>query len=355
MTTCTVAPACVIRRASSTTLYAAMEPVTASTTNFPRNRSGFTGRPPPGRLAGSVIELPEETQALEGEVVVDAFDARGERHDRRDETARPDDPRRRWRKLGDEPGDEPFDQADVAEHDPRADAVGGVLADRVLWGGEGDREEPRGAAEERFGRDLEPGRERAAEEIALGAHDVEVRRRPEVDDDRRPAVATVGGERVRDTVRADLGRVVDPEADPGLHAGPDDEGPTLHVPIGEADEGLRQRRHDAAEDERIDRLEREVLLTQERVDRDGELILGPRAIGRRAPGRDELRPAVHADDDVRVAGVDREERRHSDRLVRGLGRAGAQPALAPLGQGASDVRRDQGVDRGAERRELLHP
>ena len=53
-----------------------------------------------------------------------------------------------------------------------------------------------------------PGRERAAEELAVGADHVEVRRRSEVDDHARPAVQRVGRQGVDDPVGTDLLGVV---------------------------------------------------------------------------------------------------------------------------------------------------
>ena len=120
----------------------------------------------------------------------------------------------------------------------------------------------------------------------------------------------MGGQRVRDAIRSDLGRVVDAQPDAGLHPGPDDDGPAGHVPVGEADECLGERRHDATQDERVHRLERQVFLAEQGVERHGELIFGPVVIRGGAPGRDELVTAIRADDDVRVARVDREERPH---------------------------------------------
>ena len=63
-----------------------------------------------------------------------------------------------------------------------------------------------GALRERVERDLAARRERAAEELALGGDDVEVRRGAEVDDDAGAAVEVVRREGVGDAVGADLAR-----------------------------------------------------------------------------------------------------------------------------------------------------
>src|SRR2546430_17496770 len=124
MTTCTVAPACVSRRASSIDLYAAIDPVTASTTKRPRTAS-VTNRAP----FASYVQLVQHPQPLEREVVVHLLDAFRERRDRGRESAGGDDARLR-RQLRDDARQQTLDEPDVAEHDPGPKAVRGVLADR---------------------------------------------------------------------------------------------------------------------------------------------------------------------------------------------------------------------------------
>src|SRR5438067_8619056 len=96
MTTCTVAPACVRRRASSTDLYAAMEPVTASTTKRPRIASVTNAAP-----LASRVELVQHPQPLEREVVIHFLDPLREGRDRGREPAGGDDARLR-RQLRDD-------------------------------------------------------------------------------------------------------------------------------------------------------------------------------------------------------------------------------------------------------------
>ena len=108
----------------------------------------------------------------------------------------------------DDAGLEPTDRR-LADHARRLDVV--------------DLDEARRAREERLHRGLDPGREHAADVLARRRDDVEVRRRAEVDDDHRRAVALLGGDRVDDPVGPDLARVVVADRDPRLDAGPDDE------------------------------------------------------------------------------------------------------------------------------------
>ena len=118
----------------------------------------------------------------------------------------PDDPVHLAGEAVDEPGLERRDRR-LADHRRRRDEV--------------DLDEPGRAREQRVHRDLDPGREHAADVLALGRDDVEVRRGAEVDDDARRAVALARRDRVRDPVGPDLARVVVADRDAGLDARPD--------------------------------------------------------------------------------------------------------------------------------------
>src|SRR5437667_241621 len=117
---------------------------------------------------------------------------------------------------------------------------------------ERDAKEPRRAGEERLGRDLESWRERPAEEVALGAHDVEVRRRAEVHDDGRPSVPPVGREGVRDAIGSDLRWIVDAKPHAGLDARSDHERGPVEVALRETRERSGQWRDDGSKHERVD-------------------------------------------------------------------------------------------------------
>jgi len=98
--------------------------------------------------------------------------------------------------LGFEAREQTLDETHVAEDDSERRQSAVFLPIAFAGGVNGTRNNRAARLEERLGRDLEPRRERAAEEVTFGAHDVEVRGRPEVDDDRRAAVASVCGHRV---------------------------------------------------------------------------------------------------------------------------------------------------------------
>ena len=128
---------------------------------------------------------------------------------------------------------------------PTAAPLAVVLADHCRRLDEVDLDQPRRPREERLHRDLDPGREHAADVLARRRDDVEVRRGAEVDDDARRPVALLRGDRVRDPVGPDLARVVVADRDPGRDARPEHEQRRLRPALGDAlvlaDE-LRHRR-----------------------------------------------------------------------------------------------------------------
>ena len=85
--------------------------------------------------------------------------------------------------------DDPVDLAGEAVDQPGLQGGGRVLRDHRRRLGEVDREQARGARRQRLHRDLDARRQDAAHVLALGRDHVEVRRRSEVDDDARRAVA----------------------------------------------------------------------------------------------------------------------------------------------------------------------
>ena len=103
-----------------------------------------------------------------------------------------------------DPARDPVDQPGEAEDHARLDRAAGRLADRGLRLGELDPADPRAALGQRRERDLDPGRDRAAEVLAVGRDRVEVDPGAEVDDDAGAADPLVGGDRVDQPVGADL-------------------------------------------------------------------------------------------------------------------------------------------------------
>ncbi len=85
--------------------------------------------------------------------------------------------------LGDDPADQTVDLACEAEEDAGLQALHGVLADHRPRPDQLDLAQLRGARGQRVQRDLDAGGERAAQELALGRDDVDVRGRAEVDHD----------------------------------------------------------------------------------------------------------------------------------------------------------------------------
>ena len=165
-------------------------------------------------------------------------------------------------------------------------------------------------------RTLQARRERSTQKVAVLVHDVEVRGRAKVDDHDRPAVPPMCRQRVRDAIRTDLRGVVHAQPDTGLDARPDHERRSLEVALRQTGERLRERWHDAADDERVELRECQVLLIEEAVDRDGELVLGAVMDGGQAPRAEQLGVLVDAEDDIGVADIHREHARHVNRSLR---------------------------------------
>ena len=172
-----------------------------------------------------------------------------------------------------------------AVDEPGLERRGGRAADRGRRLDEVHLDESGGALEERLHRDLDPRREHAADVLALGRHDVEVRRRSEVDDDARRAVALLRGDRVGDAVRAHLARVVVANGDAGPDARPHHEQRRLRPPLGEHLVLADERRHRRGEADAVDRRE-----VDEAADERAELVAGAVGLGRDPPVLGE--PAV---------------------------------------------------------------
>jgi hypothetical protein len=152
--------------------------------------------------------------------------------------------------------------------------------------------------EQRVHRDLDPRREHAADVLAIGRDDVEVRRRPEVDDDRGRPVALLHRDRVRDPVGADLSRIVVPQRDAGADARTEHERRqprAVREPLVLAHERRNGRREaDAVHDVEV----------EQRRDEHIELVRRRAALGRDAVVLGEPGVVEHAVDRLRVADVD---------------------------------------------------
>ena len=114
-------------------------------------------------------------------------------------------------------------------------------------------------------------------------------------------------ERVGDPVGADLAGVVDAQPNAGLDPGRDEERWLRQVLLAEPLQRRRERRHDAADDDRVDGPERDIVARQKAIEKDRQLVLGAVMDGRGAPCRGERVVAEHAERDLGVSDVDREQ------------------------------------------------
>ncbi len=166
------------------------------------------------------------------------------------------------------------------------DRLGRVLADHAARLDQLDAEQRGGAAVQRVEADLDAGKDRAAEVLALGRDRFERRRGAEVDDDRRAAVEVEGGDRVGDAVGADLLRVVVEDRHAGLHARLDDDRGEAEVALGHLAHRGGDARHRRAQRHAVD-----VLVEAEAVEAE-ELLHEQRELVRRALGRGRDAPVV---------------------------------------------------------------
>src|SRR5439155_303989 len=183
---------------------------------------GEEAEPSCEEVAAELILFIRETvrEPGEGEERVDELDRRRVRGDQVGETTGGDRARVDRELVANAPDDavhlagEPVDES-------RLEARDGRLADDVLRLDEVDFAQTGCPGEQRVHGDLDPRCQNTADVLGLRRHDVEVRRRAEVDDDARGAVAVSGGDRVRNAIGTDLARVFVSDRNAGSHARPE--------------------------------------------------------------------------------------------------------------------------------------
>ena len=270
-------------------------------------------RPGPG--AGPSVGLlaaQHELDAAHRELPVDRRDRAAVRRDQHREAAGGDH-RGGDAELGADGLGDAVDLAGEAVDGARLHGFGGVAADGAAGLAHVDVDEAGGARGERLHGDLDAGGDGAAHVVAAGVDDVEVGRGAEVDDDHRRAVALEPGHRVGDAVGADLGRVLDHEADAGAHAGPQHERREAEVLLAHRHPLRREARHDRGDGHLVDQLP-DALAEQaeEALQQAGDLVGGAVAHGGDAPVVRDDAALAQADDGLRVADVDDEQHGQSD-------------------------------------------
>src|SRR4051812_47495363 len=194
-----------------------------------------SGTPPELRSVARtlpVVAFEDQTEPDQREVRFVLGDGLALGEDEWGESAGRDDDRVSAELVGD-PADDAVDLAGEAEDDPGLQRLDRRLADDRAWPDQLDLEQASRSVGQGVDGDLDPRRERTAEELALVTDDVEVGRRTEVDDDRRPAVQRVRRQGVHDAVRPDLARVVVEDRDTGANTRLDDDGGVIRVEGGE--------------------------------------------------------------------------------------------------------------------------
>src|SRR6266849_7514027 len=209
------------------------------------------------------------------------------------------------------PADQTLDHPDVAVEQPRLHGADGRAADDPGRLAHVDARQPGGALEQRVGRNLHAGTDRAAEVFAHRGDRVERRRRPEVDDDQRPPGALaeffVSRHGVDDAIRADFGRDLVEDRHPGIDTRFDGECSDAEIPLHHVADRSRQRRHDRSEDDPADPRALDPAVREEPIDEQTDLVGRTLAHGLQPPALDERRAIEDAEHDVGVADVNSEE------------------------------------------------
>src|SRR5580704_690212 len=138
----------------------------------------------------SAILIVDEAEPVAREALVDDVDHRDQPGERRCQAAGGDHLGLPLHLLAEAP-DQPLDEADVAEDDPRLHAPRGRMPDRLDRGGQLDSDEHRSMAHQRVVTELDARSDRAAEVVSPGIDGVECRRGAEVNEDGRPLVEMV--------------------------------------------------------------------------------------------------------------------------------------------------------------------
>ena len=123
------------------------------------------------------------------------------------------------RHLTSDASDEPVHQAGETEDGARLDALDGVLSQDRSRPHHLDLTQRRGASRHGRGRNFETGRDRSAEELALGRDDVDTRGGAEIHHDARRVVQIMCGKGIDDAIGPDLFGIVDQQRNPGPHTG----------------------------------------------------------------------------------------------------------------------------------------
>ena len=138
--------------------------------------------------------------------------------------------------------------------------------------------------------DLDPGRDRSTQVVAIGVDRVVGDRRSEVDHDHRAAVLGVRGKRVRDPVGANILRVVVADSDAGLDPGANHHRLALEVPARSLNQGGIDGWDDARDDDASDDVQLETAELEQLAQLHGHLVGGLFPARRDAPVRGEAVP-----------------------------------------------------------------
>ena len=167
---------------------------------------------------------------------------------------------------------------------------------------------------QRVERQVDAGRNGAADIGAVMRHHIQRRRRAEIDDDQLAAIAVEGGDGVDQPVRADLGRVVDADL-AGQPAAllADHQRAGVEVPVAENPQVEQRRRRGVRDDDRVDEERAEPVVLHQLAQPDEVLVGGAHALGVAAPLADERFAVMQGEHRVGVADIDRQQHQPASR------------------------------------------
>src|SRR5216683_1587661 len=192
----------------------------------------------------SPIALKDKTQALQRQKFIHVFDSLGLRRDQLGEAAGCNHVGL-FATLADYTLNQSVDQRDVTIDQSGLDRTNRRTSHYIAWPYQLDAVESRRMLNQRIHRDLETRRYRAADVFAAPGHVIERRRSAEINHDTSCRVTVVGGDRIDDTVGADLLGVLVQDRHPGLDPGPHHQGLAMEVAMRQVLERLIQRWYDA--------------------------------------------------------------------------------------------------------------
>ena len=251
------------------------------------------------------IFVVEKQEPLEQQVVIEQDFVAAERRDHTREAARRDD-RARLAELRVDAVDQAVERAGVSVQNAALHAVDRVRADQAFRHLKRDLLKLRRAADQRIARDDGARQNHAAAVIAAAVDDGDRRRRAHINDDLRQGIIVDARHGVYDEVAAELGGVVDLNAQARLDAGADDERRNVQVFLNGGLHRAGHGRHDGRDDRAVDVCGVDAVHLKRGAQDRGVFQHGGRVDRRNALAEENRFTAAAAEHNIGVSDVDGE-------------------------------------------------